>query len=219
MNNRRFFLKNFSLLTLTGFTSSHLLEAANTCKNKLTPKQSLGPFYPEKFKLEKDADLTQLRGHKQKAKGRLVHISGNVQDEFCKPIVNAIVEVWQACYSGRYNHPSDTSEEALDPHFQYYAMMKTDSKGKYSFKTIVPGAYKASPNWMRPPHIHYKVSLRGYQSLVTQLYFSGEKFNREDGILNSLTLEERKKVIVDFKKDNKGLLKGNFNIFLKKHSL
>ena len=217
MNNRRFFFKNFSLLTLTTLASSHLLEAANLCKKSLTPKQSLGPFYPEKFKLDKDSDLTQLTGHKEKAKGKVVTILGSVQDEFCKPIENAIVEVWQACYSGRYNHPSDTSEEALDPNFQYYAMMKTDSKGKYSFKTIVPGAYKASPRWMRPPHIHYKVSLRGYQTLVTQLYFAGEKFNEGDALLNSLTSEERKKVIVDFKKDIKGILRGDFNIYLKKY--
>ena len=216
MNSRRFFFKKLSLLTFAGITSSKVLNAS-PCEKKLTPIQSMGPFYPNNLKIEKDADLTQLKGHQKKAKGQLVKVSGIVQDQFCNPIEDAIVEVWQACYSGRYNHPSDTSKEKLDPNFQYYAMMKTDFKGEYFFKTIRPGAYKASLNWMRPPHIHYKVSLRGYKTLITQLYFNGDKLNEEDGILNSLSLKEKKLVIVDFKKDNQGVLSGNFIITLKKN--
>tara|TARA_Y100001970_G_C13974952_1_gene720149 strand:- start:54 stop:704 length:651 start_codon:yes stop_codon:yes gene_type:complete len=216
MFDRRFFLKKLSLLTIPTAATAQIIKK-DPCIKKETPNQSMGPFYPEVLTIEKDADLTQLKGHKQKAKGQYIQVSGIVQDEFCKPIENAIVEIWQACYSGRYNHPSDTSNEKLDPHFQYYAMMKTDGAGIYSFKTVIPGAYNVSLNWMRPPHIHYKVSLKGYKPLITQLYFHGHKLNKNDGILNSLSLEEKKKVIVDFKKGDNDFLQGKFHIHLKKY--
>ena len=94
--------------------------------------------------------------------------------------------------------------------------MKTNSKGEYSYKTIIPGAYKASRNWVRPPHIHYKVSLRGYEELITQLYFKNHWLNQKDSILNGLDDEQRSKVVVDFKKDENGTLTGHFVINIKK---
>ncbi len=68
-----------------------------------------------------------------------------------------MIELWQACASGRYNHPRDTNRAALDTNFQYWAQVRTDSGGNFSVKTIKPGAYPASPTWIRPPHIHIKV--------------------------------------------------------------
>ena len=217
MYDRRLFLKKISLLTFSSVASSQILPESH-CKKILTPNQSMGPFYPENISLEKDADLTQLEGHQKKAKGQHINILGIVEDQSCNPIENAIVEIWQACYSGRYKHSYDNSKEKLDPHFQYYAKVKTNNKGQYSFRTVLPGAYKASKDWMRPPHIHFKVSLKGHHTLVTQLYFEGSKYNAEDSILNNLSKEEKKKVIIKLKKEEAGLPTGNFIITLKKES-
>ena len=141
-------------------------------------RNNLRAFYPREFPIDTNADLTKVRGHVKEAMGQVIVVKGVVQDQFCRPVEGAIVEIWQACHTGRYNHPSDTSKEKLDPHFQYYALMKTNAKGKYSYKTIIPGAYKASSFWVRPPHIHYKVSLRGHETLITQLYFKGHHLNK-----------------------------------------
>lgn len=218
MNNRRNFLK---LAGITGLSTIALkgADALGDCDFRQTPKQPLGPFYPKQFPIDTDVDLTQLKGRSARAIGDVMVVEGVVTDEYCRPIKGAIVEIWQACHTGRYNHPSDTSANPLDENFQYYGTMKTNDKGEYSFKTIRPGSYLASETWRRPPHIHYKVSLRGYRELVTQLYFEGDVLNQHDLILQDLHHEDQKKVIVKFDKANVGgeeVLKGKFDLTLKK---
>ena len=93
--------------------------------------------------------------------------------------------------------------------------MRTNSKGEYVFKTIIPGEYNATSDWIRPPHIHFKVSLRGHEELVTQSYFKGYDNNMHDRILQSLTRDQQKEVVIDFK--NAGPLQipvGKFDITL-----
>jgi protocatechuate 3,4-dioxygenase beta subunit len=206
---RRNFVTKLGLGSIAGLVMSK--SSAELCQLFTTPKQPLGPFYPKKFPLDSDADLTQLQGQTQRAQGRIILVKGVVTDEQCLPLGNVIVEAWQACASGRYNHPSDTSGNELDPHFQYYGMVKTNQKGEFSFKTIYPGAYDASPDWKRPPHIHFKINLRGFEQLVTQCYFSGEDLNAHDRILQDLNLEEQNSVTVNLINDQ-----GQFNIQLKK---
>jgi protocatechuate 3,4-dioxygenase beta subunit len=214
-SNRRKFLTSISKGAILGLTAGKVI-AAETCALVLTPQQPLGPFYPAKIPVDTNADLTKVLGRTSTAKGKTVLVKGVVTDENCKPIKGAIVEVWQACHTGKYNHPSDTSGNDLDPNFQYYALVRTNEKGEYSYLTILPGAYNATNTWVRPPHIHYKVTLRGYEELVTQLYFSGEEFNSSDRILQSLSKEEQKSVVVKFSRHHLNMhLNGKFNITLK----
>jgi len=219
MESRRNFLKLAGLGGLTTIATLKGSQALANCDFRQTPKQPLGPFYPKEFPIDTDVDLTKLGNRSERAKGELVIVSGVVTDDFCRPIKGAIVEIWQACHTGRYNHPSDTSENPLDPDFQYYGTMRTNERGEYFFKTIKPGAYLATETWRRPPHIHYKVSLRGYQELVTQLYFAGDSLNYHDRILQELHGDDQKKVVVNFEQgqsEGESVLKGVFDITLKK---
>ncbi|MCO4794070.1 MAG: hypothetical protein KC493_10175 [Bacteriovoracaceae bacterium] len=180
----------------------------------ITPDQTEGPFYPIVDQEDKSNDLTHVKGRSQRAKGEVAILKGIVQDEFCKPIQGAMVEIWQACESGKYSHPSDPNPAQLDPNFQYWGQAITNAKGEYSFKTIVPGAYPADSTWVRPPHIHFKVHLRGFEELTSQLYWKGHPLNKKDRVLQSLSNKERKLVLVDFK-DINGIQVGDFNISLK----
>ena len=99
-----------------------------------------------------------------------------------QPLSGIQIEVWQANSHGRYNHPSDTNPAPLDPNFEGYATLTTDSDGRYRFKTIKPGAYPTDSGAVRPPHIHFEVIGR-FNRLVTQMYFAGDPLNDEDAIL------------------------------------
>jgi protocatechuate 3,4-dioxygenase beta subunit len=55
----------------------------------------------------------------------------------------------------------------------------------------MPGAYPASGSWIRPPHIHFKISKPGYRVLTTQMYFLAEKLNRSDLLWNAKLERER----------------------------
>lgn len=172
------------------------LAQAQSCL--LTPKQTEGPFYPERDQADKDNDLTWVKGAAKPAEGEVIYVKGVVSNQFCQPVENALVEIWQACASGKYNHSGDPNPAALDPHFQYWGRAVTNTKGEYEFKTIKPGHYPASRDWMRPPHIHVKVLRRGHEELTTQMYFKGDRFNAQDRILQALSQQEQSQVIVDF---------------------
>lgn len=175
-----------------------------------TPHQTEGPFYPIEAQADTDTDLTLVLGHKRGAQGQVLHIAGQLRDLDGQVLPGAEVEIWQACASGRYHHPSDPNPAALDPDFQYWGKLKTDKQGRYALKTIKPGTYPAAPGWVRPSHIHFKVKARGYPQLVTQMYFEGDGLIARDGIIQALSREQQRMVIVPF--DSKG--QGKFDIVL-----
>jgi protocatechuate 3,4-dioxygenase beta subunit len=170
--------------------------AATDCK--VTAAQTEGPFYPTGDRADKDNDLTSVKGRTGRARGEVIYLFGRVLDEHCKPVEGALVEIWQACQSGRYDHERDSNAAPLDPDFQYWGRFVTDARGQYAFKTIVPGAYPATPDWMRPPHIHFKVARRGYREVTSQLYFADHALNGKDFILRDLPAAERARLTVRY---------------------
>jgi len=194
--SRRSMLRIASAAILGGVSHS-VVVAGN--RIPLTPAQTEGPFYPEKDQADKDVDLTIINGQSKRAEGEVIEVSGHVFNRQGAPVVNALVEIWQANKWGRYSHSKDPNTAPLDANFQGWGQVQTDNKGLYKFKTITPGAYPASPIWMRPPHIHFKVWVRDVIVLTTQMYFPGNKLNADDQILNRLSFEERGKLIAEVK--------------------
>jgi protocatechuate 3,4-dioxygenase beta subunit len=183
-----------------------------------TPAQTSGPFYPGDDKFTLDTDLTRIPGKPGRAQGQVVWVKGQVLDSQCRPIAGANVELWQASASGRYQHARDPNPAPLDPNFRYWAETFTDQNGSYAFKTIIPGAYPASADWTRPPHLHFRISALGYKELVTQMYFKGEALNEGDLVLRAIPQIERESVIVEFRpvgpEHEMGELEGEFKITL-----
>ncbi len=177
---------------------------ANQTCGAVTPPQTEGPFYPEDLSRESDRDLTVLEGRQTEALGRRVFLTGEVLDRDCNPVSGALVEIWQACESGKYDHPADTFDAPLDPNFQYWGRTTT-REGHFSFKTIKPGSYPATSTWLRPPHIHFKISAPGVRTLTTQMYFEGDELIESDRILANLTEEERRAVIVPVVENGDGI--------------
>ncbi|WP_455199180.1 dioxygenase family protein [Kaarinaea lacus] len=160
-----------------------------------TPQEIEGPFYPVIQQKDKDFDLTRINGHNEAAAGNVIHIEGQVVDTNNRPIEDATVDLWQANSYGRYRHQRDPNRAPLDPNFQGWAIVPSGANGEFKFKTILPGAYPASRDWMRPPHIHFKISKPGYEKLTTQMYFPGQKLNQRDLLLMKKTEEEREQMI------------------------
>jgi protocatechuate 3,4-dioxygenase, beta subunit len=204
--NRRQALKDILSKSLAGVGAIGVMGSstawAQLCGGK-TPKQPEGPFYPVKNQQDKDEDLTYVNGNSTSAEGQIIIVSGIVTDQNCKPVAGALVEIWQACKSGKYNHPQDPNTAPLDPNFQYWGKSITKDDGSYQFKTIIPGAYPADRDWIRPPHIHYKVSKLGYIELITQMYFKGEAYNKTDKILQRLNRADQAKVVVELVQGDK----------------
>ncbi len=197
--NRRELLKK-GFLSSTALLGISQIARAGTgqCSELKTPRQTEGPFYPVADQVDKDADLIIVQGKSEIAQGQIVIVQGILTDQHCIPVAGALVEIWQACKTGRYNHPSDPNPAPLDPNFQYWGKAMTNENGLYRFRTIIPGAYQAAADWVRPPHIHFKVSKRGFMELITQMYFAGETLNSTDKILQRTPKGEQHKLIVQF---------------------
>jgi protocatechuate 3,4-dioxygenase, beta subunit len=150
-----------------------------------TPGEILGPFYPVLKSGNPGADLSTIPGKPGRAAGQLIHVIGRVVNVHGQPIPDARIELWQANAAGRYSHPSDTNPAPLDPNFEGFAVQSTDAEGRYRFKTIKPGAYPATANWMRPPHLHFDVTGK-INRTITQMYFPGEPLNDKDLLLQNI---------------------------------
>jgi protocatechuate 3,4-dioxygenase, beta subunit len=215
--NRRQFLK-VGTGTLGGLLLSSRITQALASSCGITATETSGPFYPGESQFHPDNDLTILPGNSTRALGQVIYIHGKILDQNCKPISGATVEIWQACASGRYNNPTDTNTAPLDPNFKYWGETATNDDGEYVFKSIIPGAYPADVNWMRPPHVHFKVSRLGYHELITQMYFKGQPLNDIDQILLATPAADRGALVVDFQpaspEREPGSLEGGFDITL-----
>lgn len=192
--------------------------AAAAMPQAATPRQTEGPFFPVRDQPDKDADMTRVAGRKESAQGDVVRLTGRVLDQDGQPVANALVDAWQANAHGRYSHEADPNPAPLDPNFQGWARLRTDQAGRFALTTIVPGAYPAQADWWRPPHIHFKVALRGYRELTTQMYFAGNELNARDRLLQELPPEQQRRLVVDFARTEgaDGPPTGHFDIFIEK---
>jgi protocatechuate 3,4-dioxygenase beta subunit len=139
-----------------------LTPAAIAQQCRLTPRDALGPFYKPNAPAQAELCASSSGG-----KERLL-VTGRVLGmPDCAPLAGAVVEVWQADARGDYSQVGGTQDDAG---CLLRASLKTDAEGRYSYRTVLPGEYPG-----RPRHIHYRVSAKGYATLVTQLYFARER--------------------------------------------
>ena len=176
-----------------------------------TPRQTEGPFYPDRLPADDDNDLVAVKGQSGIARGEILLLAGTVTDLAGKPLAGARVEIWQCDAGGRYHHSRDSASSPPDPNFQGWGKFVTAADGGYRFRTIRPVPYPG-----RTPHIHFKVSGKVIPVLVTQMYVEGEPGNARDGVFASLDPSERAAVTVrlDQAPDGKALA-ARFEIVLR----
>jgi protocatechuate 3,4-dioxygenase beta subunit len=178
----------------------------------LTPRQTEGPFYPNRLPLDTDNDLIIINDGITPAIGEITHLSGRILDKNGDPLRNALVEIWQVDGNGVYLHTADRHAQR-DANFQGFGRFLTSRDGEYYFRTVKPVPYPG-----RTPHIHFKIKQRAADDFTTQCYVKGEKQNERDGVFRGIRSEKaRESVLVDFKpvKNSKlGELDARFDIVM-----
>ncbi|MCW5555044.1 MAG: intradiol ring-cleavage dioxygenase [Verrucomicrobiae bacterium] len=178
-----------------------------------TPRQTEGPFYPDRLPLDTDNDLLVINDALTPAVGTITWLSGRILDARGEPLRNALVEIWQVDHHGVYLHSGSANRTRQDSNFQGFGRFLTGSTGEYLFRTIKPVAYPG-----RTPHIHYAVKIKGREKFTTQCYIKGEPQNERDGVLRGIRdAKARDSVIVPFEplKDSRaGELAARFDIVL-----
>jgi protocatechuate 3,4-dioxygenase beta subunit len=206
--NRRAFLS-----TLTVGAAAFATRGVFADELVRTPRQTEGPFYPDKLPLDTDNDLLIINDTITPAVGEVTYLTGRILDAKGDPIRNALVEIWQVDNHGSYIHTKDPHHKDHDEHFQGFGRFLTASSGEYYFRTIKPVPYSG-----RTRHIHFKVKRGRKELLTTQCYVKGEPQNEKDGIYRSIRDKKaREAVTIDFTPipDSKiGELAAKFDIVL-----
>jgi len=156
-----------------------------------TPKQTEGPFYPDKLPLDTDNDLLVINEGITPAVGEVTYLSGRILDAKGDPVRNAVVEIWQADNHGAYLHSGTSNADKRDTHFQGFGRFLTGSTGEYLFRTIKPVPYPG-----RTPHIHFMVKPKGREKLTTQCYIKGHPGNDRDGVLRGIRDPKAKEAVM-----------------------
>jgi protocatechuate 3,4-dioxygenase beta subunit len=122
----------------------------------LTPEMTEGPYYVPSEKVRR----TITEGKPGVALDlRLTVVNAST----CKPIRNAVVDIWHADAGGVYS-----GDIAGNPGTNFLrGVQRTDKSGLALFKTIYPGWYQG-----RAVHIHVKVYLSGNVVHTGQLFFN-----------------------------------------------
>ena len=177
--------QEFILLSDT-LGATMLIDAINHRKPKgATESSVLGPFYREgapeiaqgqMISLTRDGDPCIVRGHVRTPKGA--------------PIKGAVLDIWQTASNGMYE-----GQDRDQPAFNLRGKLKTDAAGRYEFRTVVPVCYpipddgpvgqllKATGRHpYRPAHIHFIVSAKGYQPVVTQVFADTDSYIKSDAV-------------------------------------
>jgi protocatechuate 3,4-dioxygenase beta subunit len=174
---RRDFIINTGLSVIAISASSFIkFDGKHYTGDCETTSDILGPYYRPNSPVRNNL---VVKGEK----GTLIQLSGIVKHNDCKtPYENAKIELWHCDNQAKYDN---TSNE-----FRFRGTTYSDDKGNYSFNTIVPVPY-GSGNDIRPAHFHLMITAEGYQPLVTQLYFAGDKNIAKDPAASSPTSKRR----------------------------
>ncbi|MGH0249538.1 dioxygenase family protein [Sinorhizobium meliloti] len=127
-----------------------------------TPQQTQGPFY--RPNAPQRNDLTADAGSR-----RRFSLRGFVFDTGCRPVPEAMVEIWHADERGEYDNDG----------YRWRAYQLTDDAGRWGFDTILTQHYS-----FRTAHYHIRVQPRGGEVLTTQLYFPDHPRNHGDRLFD-----------------------------------
>lgn len=152
----------FAGLALPRLAFGQELALTPQCEGKavVTSAQTEGPFFKPKSPFVSDLRQTGLTGE-------TVTLTGFVLTRDCRPVANALVDLWHADAKGDYDNRG----------FRGRGHQFTDAAGRYRFVTILPARYTG-----RTRHFHVKVQAANGPVLTTQLYFPEEPGNARDSL-------------------------------------
>ena len=178
--------QEFILLSDTLGLSMQLVAMHDGAQHGATEATVLGPFHTHDAPaFQNGADIANG------APGEPLFVTGRVISTNGEPLVNALVDVWQADSEGLY----DVQRSEFQRERCARGLITTDTLGIFSFWTVLPESYPVPTDgpvgemllntgrhpW-RPAHIHFLVKAEGYQPLVTHIFREGDPHLDSDAV-------------------------------------
>jgi len=150
-----------------------------------TPSQTVGPFFAREL-IWRDGGTVLFPGH-----GERITVKGRVVDGAGAPVVDALLETWQADASGRF----PTGGEGDRPYG--YGRVSTDADGSYAIETVMPGAFKGPGGETYAPQISVSIFARGLLKAVwTRVFLAPLEAIKDDPLARAIGDPERIRTLI-----------------------
>ena len=181
---------------------SMLVDAINyKASGSATESTVLGPFHREQAPEYRLGDTIS----KNASDGEPCRVSGTVKDAKGKPVAGAKLDIWEGGADGLYD--SQKGDE-----MNLRGVFHADAQGRFHFRCVTPSFYPVPNDGpvghmltatgrhpMRPPHLHFWITAKGYKPLITHLFVKGGKYLDSDAVFGV-----KPELIIDFKKVKSG---------------
>jgi protocatechuate 3,4-dioxygenase alpha subunit len=170
---------------------------------KQTPSQTVGPYFaygltPQPYGRPGIADGRIVN---ETVPGERIIVTGRVIDGAGAPVIDSMIEIWQADAQGRYAHPAD----GRDADFHGFGRTGTDETGTFRIETVKPGSVTGSDARPQAPHLNITVFARGMPNhAYTRVYFSDEQAANESDAVLGLVDRERRGTLIAARHDTAG---------------
>lgn len=173
----------------------------------VTPSQTVGPYFAYGLTSNGKYDWNDAFSNNlvtSDTSGERVRIEGRVFDGDGQPMVDCMLEIWQADAQGRFSDPQD-KRAPPNSSFKGFGRVGTDANGGYAFDTIKPGVVPDPDGKPQAPHLVLAVFARGMLlHLYTRIYFGGEAANADDPVLALVPIDRRATLIAQRANCNPG---------------
>jgi hydroxyquinol 1,2-dioxygenase len=204
--------QEFILLSDTLGLSMLTVAMNNDKPQGCTEATVFGPFHVEGAPhFDNGADVANgAVGEPCVVRGRVLGLGGEA-------VAGADIEVWQADAEGNY----DVQYADLDK-FQARGVLRAGADGSFTFRTIVAEPYPIPVDgpvgdmlratrchpW-RPAHLHFMIKAPGYETLVTHVFRSGDRYLDSDAVFGV-----RQSLVADWVKQPDGVYRLDFDFVL-----
>lgn len=191
---------------------SMLVDAINhKARAGTTESTVLGPFHRLKApRYPLGANIA-----KGKRDGKPCLVTGTVKDVKGRPVAGATLDIWQAGADGFYDSQKGKA-------MNLRGIFKADAKGRFHFRCVRPEFYPVPHDGpvgrmlratgrhpMRPPHLHFWITAKGYRPLITHLFVKGGRYLDSDAVFGV-----KPDLIIDFKKNKDGVATAHYDFVL-----
>lgn len=147
-----------------------------------SPSQTAGPYVhigctPRVTGIELYARDLGVKVWPDDAPGEPITIGGYIFDGAGAPLLDGMIEIWQADVEGRFGPDGGWGRAATD-----------EETGLYRFETVKPGSVVWHDGQPQAPHLTVWIVARGINlGLHTRMYFADERHaNADDPILSQI---------------------------------